>query len=76
MKIKDKLIHLLGGITEQEAKERKSHDEQIGAYTAMRYMEAYMREINGVDADTWCNLVWLFVCNKIKSSINFIRHED
>lgn len=57
MKIKDKLIHLLGGITEQEAKESNYNSAQTGRWQELTTLQAYMREINGEDADTWCNIV-------------------
>ena len=56
MGVKEKLIHLLGGITEQEAKESNYNSAQIGRYEALLQVRAYMREINGEDADAWCNL--------------------
>ena len=66
MGIKKKLINWLGGITEQEAKESNYNSAQIGRYEALLQVRAYMREINGEDADTWCNLAWKYVTSKIE----------
>lgn len=66
MGIKKKLINWLGGYTEQEAKESNYNSAQIGRYEALLQVRAYMREINGEDADTWCNLAWKYVTNKIE----------
>jgi len=71
MGIKKKLINLLGGITEQEAKESNYNSAQIGRYEALLQVQAYMREINGEDADTWCNLAWKYVTDKIEEMTTF-----
>ena len=71
MGIKKKLINLLGGITEQEAKESNYNSAQIGRYEALQQVQAYMRSINGEDADTWCNLAWRYVTDKIEEMTTF-----
>lgn len=70
-KIRKKLIHWLGGYTEQEMLERNCDSAQIGRYNALVEVQAYMREINGEDAETWCDLAWKYVTRKIEELTTF-----
>ena len=70
-KIRKKLIHLLGGYTEQEMRESNYDSAQIGRYKALLQVRAYMREINGEDAETWCDLAWKYVTRKIEEMTTF-----
>ena len=70
-KIRKKLIHLLGGCTEQEMRESNYNSAQIGRYEALLQVQAYMREINGEEAETWCDLAWKYVTRKIEEMTTF-----
>ena len=67
----NKLIHLLGGYTEQEMRESNYNSAQIGRYNALVEVQAYMRSINGEDAETWCYLAWQYVTRKIEELTTF-----
>lgn len=65
------LINLLGGYTEQEMRESNCDSAQTGRYEALLQVRAYMREINGEDAETWCDLAWKYVTRKIEEMTTF-----
>jgi hypothetical protein len=69
-KIRKKLIHLLGGYTEQEMRESNYNSAQIGKYRTLIEVQAYMRSINGEDAETWCDLAWKHITRKIEAMSN------
>lgn len=70
-KIRKKLIHWLGGYTEQEMRESNCDSAQTGRYEALLQVRAYMREINGEEAETWCDLAWKYVTRKIEELTTF-----
>lgn len=59
-KLKRAIIHLLGGYTTEEVKERETES----LVTGMRHLRLYLDELNGTPADEWCKLVYKFVKNK------------
>lgn len=63
--MKEKLIHMLGGYTEQEMNESNGRAALKGARCEIAALRAYMRDLNGEDAETWCDLVWKCVCVRI-----------
>lgn len=77
MKIKSKLIHLLGGITKDELKgELKAKESSqnelynrgvfVGKSEAFVSLKHHTDSIFGVDADSWCKSVYEFIANNIK----------
>ena len=69
-KIRKKLIHWLGGYTEQEMRDNSYNATQIGRYNTLIEVQAYMRSINGEEAETWCDLAWKYVTRKIEEMSN------
>ena len=69
--MRKKLIHWLGGYTEQEMRESNYDSAQTGRYEALLQVRAYMREINGEEAETWCDLAWKYVTRKIEELTTF-----
>ena len=70
-KIRNKLIHWLGGYTEQEKREGNYTAAQMGRYKTLIEIQAYMRSINGEEAETWCDLAWKYVTRKIEEMTTF-----
>lgn len=70
-KLQKKLIHLLGGYTEQEKLASCYNTAQMGRYKTLIEVQAYMRSINGEEAETWCDLVWKYVTRKIEEMTTF-----
>lgn len=70
-KIRNKLIHWLGGYTEQEMRDNSYNSEQIGRYSALIEVQSYMRSINGEEAETWCDLAWKHITRKIEEMTTF-----
>lgn len=70
-KIRNKLIHWLGGYTEQEMRDNSYNAAQIGRYNALIDVHVYMRSINGEESETWCDLAWKYVTRKIEEMTTF-----
>lgn len=70
-KIRNKLIHWLGGYTEQEMRDSSYNAAQMGRDKTLIEVQAYMRSINGEDAETWCDLAWKYVTRKIEEMTTF-----
>lgn len=66
MSIREKLIQILGGYTYKEMREINYNSMQIGKLAALEETRAYMRECNGEEAETWCDMVWQYVCRRIE----------
>lgn len=61
-KIKEKFIRLLGGMTGREFDlEEFRKGEESGRKNAYNEMREYMKGLNGMCADDWCDAVWEFV---------------
>lgn len=70
-KIRNKLIHWLSGYTEQEMRDNSYNSAQNGRYKTLIEVQAYMRSINGEEAETWCDLAWKYVTRKIEEMTTF-----
>lgn len=70
-KIRNKLIHWLGGYTEQEMRDSSYNAAQMGRDKTLIEVQAYMRSINGEEAETWCDLAWKYVTRKIEEMTTF-----
>lgn len=64
MKLKDKIIHLLGGYTqrEYEVASGKGYEE------AATEIKKYADYLYGKDTDTWCKYLYKFICSRLESS--------
>ncbi len=69
--LRKKLVHWLGAYTEQEKRESNYTAAQMGRYKTLVEVQAYMRSINGEDAETWCDLAWKHITRKIEEMTTF-----
>ena len=58
MSIKATLIHLLGGITEQESETYQEQQYFIGKSDGLRGLKQYADSLNGTNADDWSKCVY------------------
>lgn len=61
-KIKARIIHWLGGFTPQE--ERQAYIE--GNHDMCVQIREKAKELNGMDANDWCNSMWLYLTLTMK----------
>ena len=66
-KIKTWLIHLLGGVTENEALQSNFNCACLGSYKALAIIKEYADSLNGRSADEWCELVYKQICRQLDS---------
>ena len=65
-KIKDYLIHLLGGVTKREASRARIRKNiklinktlPLGSLVAVRRLKGYADSLNGIPADEWCKRMY------------------
>lgn len=57
-KIKTILIHLLGGVTIEEATNNIAAGQIEAIMTVFKAFREKIREYNGLPADEWCKRVW------------------
>ena len=62
-KIKNYLIHLLGGQTNEEFVQAYKN----GRIDAFTMVQDYLKSLNGLNADEWCNKAWTFVDNSVNN---------
>ena len=65
-KIKNYIIHLLGGYTKEEAEEIRSTYFEKGATSVASAVKIYLETLNGIPADEWCKLAYGYVCKLLK----------
>lgn len=73
--MRKKLIKWLGGYTKEELAEFGVKSIRVGVYDTLNSIQAYMRDINGECAESWCDLVWKDVCKRleyIRAKVEFI----
>lgn len=66
-KFKAWIIHLLGGVTENEIYQSNINSAYIGAYQALDIIKKYADSLNGKPADEWCELVYKQICKQLES---------
>lgn len=66
-KFKTWLIHLLGGVTANEARESDKNSTCKGARVALAVIKEYADSLNGKSADEWCFLVYKQICRQLDS---------
>ena len=61
-KIRKYLIHLLGGVTEEELNWSIKYAVRRTGYAAADAMLLFMKNCNGMHADEWCKNVYGYTC--------------
>lgn len=65
-KIKNFIIHALGGVTEQE-KDLELYEITVKARQyEMRLCRLFLESMNGTEADEWCRNAYDYVCKRIQ----------
>lgn len=70
-KIKNYIIHLLGGITEDENEENQVNCHRQGEYIALYKTKIHMEVLNGTPADDWCKEMYSYVSDRMKNLENY-----
>lgn len=65
MKLKQFLIHLLGGVTPQESQDSDTNSFMIGQWSALHEAKTFAESLNGIPADDWCKAVYNHFCARI-----------
>lgn len=73
--IKTWLIHLLGGVTENEIHQSNLNSACFGAYQALTIIKEYADSLNGKSADEWRELVYKEICRQY-GSITHVTDEE
>lgn len=78
-KIKEKLIHLLGGVTKEEHNKRLEYRYAHGKFYAIEFLLSEAKRLYGLPADQWSNqmyecitntyLAYEFILSKIKKEL-------
>lgn len=63
-KIKNCIIHMLGGYTEEDLNEECYYARNLEVTNIKKYLEL----LNGTPADEWCKLVYKYICRKVEAS--------
>lgn len=66
-KIKTWLIHLLGGVTEEESRGIDLNSAYFGAHMTLTIIKEYADSLNGTPADEWCKLMYKQICKQLDS---------
>lgn len=64
--MRKKLIKWLGGYTKEEVAQFGARAIRYGRQAELECVQGYMRDINGEDAEAWCEHVWKFVCERLE----------
>lgn len=65
-RIKEYLIHLLGGVTQEESVRSDCNSYNIGIYLAYIRTRMFADRMNGVSADEWCKRMYAHLCECIE----------
>ena len=60
-KIKERLIHLLGGVTMEENKSSNIAYLRFGSLTRVRRIREYLDLMNGMPAEDWCKMAYNYI---------------
>lgn len=66
MKLKQFLIHLLGGLTIEESQDSDTNSFVIGQWLALHEAKTFAESLNGIPADDWCKTVYNHLCARIE----------
>lgn len=58
MKFRDYLIHKLGGCTQAEKSAKRAQGYKAGYDFAYAEIHEYMKELNGLSTQEWCDSLW------------------
>lgn len=61
-KIRDFIISLFGGVTQEENRETQREYRRLGEYMAYYKQKLFMDGMNGTAADEWCKKAYDNVC--------------
>ena len=90
-KIKDYLIHLLGGVTKRESSRARIRKNiklinktlPLGSLVAVRHLKGYADSLNGIPADEWCKRMYDAIAADVEKyqrqydeSKKLEKHED
>ena len=67
-KIKNWLIHKLGGYTVAESVESDNNSWMIGRVVAINEIMEYAESLYGKDPESWCLLMWSYINTKIQEN--------
>ena len=56
-RIRRKMIHWLGGVTQKESSEMAN----VWQYRRVRLIRSYLELLNGTDTDTWCKAAYAYI---------------
>lgn len=59
-KIKEYIIHMLGGYTQEEL----NYECYYATKLEITNIKSYLDLINGTNADDWCKMVYNYICRK------------
>ena len=63
-KIKNYLIHLLGGVTEEQCDRRVIYRSKMSRFDVIRHIKLKMDGCYGMPADEWCKSVYEYTCEQ------------
>ena len=66
MKLKQHLIHLLGGMTVEESQDSDTNSFMMGQWTALHEAKTFAESLNGLPADDWCKTVYNHFADRIE----------
>lgn len=75
-KIKDYLIHLLGGVTKEENWGTLKAAWELGHWYAYSMTYEYMKELYQTPAEEWCRKVWLFVKDNYENPSKLVLEQE
>ena len=64
--MRKKIIKWLGGYPKEEVAQFGWRCTRFGRTAELERLQTYMRDINGEDAEAWCDYVWKFVCERLE----------
>lgn len=65
-RLKNYIIHLLGGVTDEEQRKSNGNCVEIGKYIAFTLMQRKMQSQHGMAADEWAKGAYEYVENKLQ----------
>lgn len=66
-KFKTWLIHLLGGVTQEESIVSDHNSYDMGVLTNLYHLRSYAERMNGMQAEEWCRRMYDHIINCIKT---------
>lgn len=79
-RLKDYIIHLLGGVTQKEIREFE-HNVAIvsirqAQWVALYEIKCYASSLNGKPADDWCKCMWEYIAENEKKAYDKAKSID